>query len=112
MMDRDTFLKRLGIELREMREAADLSQEAVAAEIDLGKDSISKMESGIRQITLHDYLTLMNWYRDIYPENPAVKLAVTLLSETPEQRQVRIEADRLRAQKLKLQKARKSLRKG
>lgn len=74
------FLKRLGIEMREMREKANLTQDQTATTIDLGKDSISKMESGRRHIKLHDYLTMMYSYRDIYPNHPGVALAKSLVA--------------------------------
>jgi transcriptional regulator with XRE-family HTH domain len=78
------FLKRLGADLREIREAAGLSLEAASRVLtpdNPSRDRLSKVERGVSGIDLHAYLELMFFYRTYgYESHPAVALAQKLLT--------------------------------
>jgi hypothetical protein len=76
------FLKRMGADLRRLREEAELSQEAVSDVIKdtkANRDRMSKVERGASGIELFDYLRLLWFYRDYDPQHPGVLLARRLL---------------------------------
>jgi transcriptional regulator with XRE-family HTH domain len=77
---RKLFAKRVGAELRLMREAGGVSLAFVAEIFGWKKDALSKIERGERQISTFDYLTLLRWYGDLAePNHPALALAGRLL---------------------------------
>jgi transcriptional regulator with XRE-family HTH domain len=80
---RASFAQRVGRELRLLREAAGLSQAAVADTFDWQKAAMSKIETGARPIALFEYLRLMQFYGEIEPGHPAVALAARLLPGIP-----------------------------
>lgn len=71
----EDFLKLVGAELRSIRLEADLPLAEVGDLFGWGRDALSKIELGLRGISLHDYLKLMHFYREIVPNHPAVALA-------------------------------------
>jgi transcriptional regulator with XRE-family HTH domain len=75
----------VGEQLREWREAAGLSQEAVAEQIfGWGRDAMSKIESAKNSVYLHDYLLLCQFFREQAPYgHPGVLLADLLLPRSP-----------------------------
>jgi len=74
------FYARLGAELRQVREAAGLSQQAVADLYEWNRDAVSKFERGVRRMSLFDYLRFMDLMREQLPAHPAVPLADHMLS--------------------------------
>jgi transcriptional regulator with XRE-family HTH domain len=71
----DVFLTRVGNDLRTLREAGGLSQQAVADLFGWQRDAISKVERGERNLTVYDYLRLLRFFRDVAPDHPALALA-------------------------------------
>lgn len=53
-------LEVLGAEIREARLAANMTQESLADVLGWGKDAVSKLERGLLDIKLRDYLTLVS----------------------------------------------------
>ena len=76
---RAIFARRLGHEIRQYREAGGLSQDGLAELFGWSRSAISKIELGHRDIGLFDYLTVMQFLRDLDPDHPAVALAARLL---------------------------------
>lgn len=73
------LLTRIGQEIRTAREAADLPQQAVADLFQWKRDAISKLERGLLNISLVDYLRLVDFLREFLPDHPAVPLAEHIL---------------------------------
>lgn len=65
----------VGEELRAAREAANISQEAVAEQIGWTRSAWSKVEKGHVQIKLHDYMMAVEFLSEHMHQNPAVDLA-------------------------------------
>lgn len=80
---RALFAKRVGQELRQLREASGLSQAFLADLFGWTRDAMSKIERGDRPIGMFEYLVVMNFYRDLDPTHPAVALAKRLLPSVP-----------------------------
>lgn len=76
---RDAFLARMGAEIRSLREASEMPQQAVADLFGWQRDAISKIENGRTNLSLYDYLRLMIFLRDTQPDHPAVTLADHLI---------------------------------
>lgn len=73
------FAKRLGAELRDIRQKANASQQEVAFAPNWNRDAISKIERGDTNISLYDYLLVMYFMREFAPDHPAQALAGHLL---------------------------------
>lgn len=71
------FLDAVGEDIRAVRESVDgIPQEAVAEVLDWsGRDPVSKVERGKTNLSLYDYLRLMDFYRELAPDHPAVALS-------------------------------------
>lgn len=80
---RALFRRRVGQELRELREASGLSQESVADLFNWSRDAISKIERGDRPLGMYEWLRLMQFYRDAIPNHPGVALVARLLPSVP-----------------------------
>lgn len=80
---RAIFSRRLGQELRQLREASGASQALVSDLFGWTRDAISKIERGKTRLGMFEYLTLMQFYRDMEPGHPAVALAKRLLPPAP-----------------------------
>ena len=70
-----------GAELRDMREKAGLSQEAVADIFDISKSAMGKIELGINAPSLVHYLVILNFLKDVQPDHPGIPLAAHLLKK-------------------------------
>ncbi len=70
-----SLLETMGADLRALRVRADVSQEDTGEMLGWNKDAISKIERGINNTSLYDYLRLMMYFRDVEPKHPAVTLA-------------------------------------
>lgn len=65
----------VGKDIRTAREAAGLTQEALAELFDNGRDWLSKAERGVINISVVDYLELVDYLRqEMPPDHPAVAL--------------------------------------
>lgn len=74
------FLDRLGEEIREYRDAAGLSGQVVADFMDWSRDAIAKIENGHNNMTVYDYLRLVDFLREVIPEDhPALALRDRLI---------------------------------
>ena len=74
---RQAALERMGKDIRGLREAAELSQQEIADLFGWTRDSISKVERGITDLALVDYLVIMSFVREIgavSPGHPAMAL--------------------------------------
>ena len=80
---RKIFARRVGQELRQMREASGASQAFVADIFGWTRDAMSKIERGDRPIGMFEYLTVMRFYHDLDPTHPGVALAKRLLPSVP-----------------------------
>lgn len=60
---RDAFKRRLALTLREARRQSGLIQEAVAAEMGIDNDTVSRWETGNREIRVYDLSRLASLYR-------------------------------------------------
>src|SRR5690242_7911017 len=76
---RAIFKQKLGAELRQLREASGLTLQTVSDLFGWGRDAMSKVERGLINISLYDYLQLMHFYRDLDLDHPGVKLAARML---------------------------------
>lgn len=83
---RELLYQRAGQEIRTMRLAAGASQEMVADLFGWTRDALSKIERGIRPISLFEYLNVMWFLRSSKPDHPAVALAGLLLYPKPAER--------------------------
>lgn len=79
---RAVFLRRMGADLKELRLAAGLSQQAVADVFGWRRDSISKVENGQRPLGLYEYLTLLQFLQAVEPNHAALALARRLIPPT------------------------------
>jgi transcriptional regulator with XRE-family HTH domain len=83
MMTKDTisthqqnFLDSFGAEVRAFRTAAGMTQAEVSSWMDWNRDALSKIETGRNNISVYDYLKIMNFLRDAVPvDHPALALA-------------------------------------
>jgi transcriptional regulator with XRE-family HTH domain len=80
---RALFRRRVGTELRMLREASRLSQQAVAEVFGWTRDAMSKVERGVYPLGMYEYLRLIAFYRDLEPDHPAVALANRLQPGVP-----------------------------
>jgi DNA-binding XRE family transcriptional regulator len=64
----------VGQDIRQHREIAGVSQEDLAKVLGWTKDSVSKVERGVFDIRLTDYMLLMNHLRDTDPAHPSILL--------------------------------------
>jgi hypothetical protein len=67
--------KRIRKDVRAIREAAGLSQEAIGDLFGWQKAAVSKVEKGYYRIRLSDYLRIVDFCRDAIPDHPALALA-------------------------------------
>jgi DNA-binding XRE family transcriptional regulator len=74
------FYDKLGAELRQVRESAGLSQQAIADLYEWNRDAVSKFETGKRRMSLFDYLRFIDLMREQIPAHPAVPLADHMLA--------------------------------
>lgn len=74
-MENEKFLELVGSELRGMRKKAGVPLQVVCDVFGWGRDAMSKIELGRRAISLHDYVRLMAFYREVDPDHPGVALA-------------------------------------
>ena len=84
-MTDDATLIVVGKELRAAREAADLSQEILADTLDKGgRDWTSKLERGLINISLCDYLQVVDFLRETMPaDHPALPLVTHFKRRRP-----------------------------
>ncbi|WP_419900618.1 helix-turn-helix domain-containing protein [Roseomonas sp. USHLN139] len=68
------FLQKAGQDLREMREGAGMTQQEVADIFNWNRDAVSKIESGSINISLHHYLQIIQQFKELYPDHPALPL--------------------------------------
>lgn len=76
---RTAFLKRLGQDIRKLREDAQVSQAMIAELFGWHRTAVSKIEQGERNLGIYEYLLIMNFLRDMEPAHPAVALLQRLL---------------------------------
>lgn len=60
--DREDYLTRLGVVLREARKAADLTQEVVADKLDVSTAAIGRWENGANAMKAYDLVRLVRLY--------------------------------------------------
>ena len=63
------------LDIRAMREAAGVSQYAIAELFGWERDAVSKLEVGRVRVKLDDYIRIAKFCRDAIPGHPAVALA-------------------------------------
>lgn len=66
--------QRICAELREVREAAGVTQGQIADLFGWERAAVHKMESGAVRVRLADYLAIMRYLRDFVPGHPALAL--------------------------------------
>ena len=76
---RALFYRRIGQNIRQLREDAGWTQEQLADLFGWNRDAISKIESGKRPVALYEYLQLLWFLRDVDLNHPGVSLARLLL---------------------------------
>ena len=67
--------QRICAELREIREAAGVTQGEIADLFGWERAAVHKMESGMVRVRLSDYLAIMRYLREFVPGHPGVALA-------------------------------------
>src|SRR4051794_29411344 len=67
--------RRIREDLRAIREAARLSQEAIGEIFGWEKAAVSKIELGYNKVKLADFLRIVDFCREAIPNHPAVVLA-------------------------------------
>ncbi len=73
--DHRAFLERVGTELRDARLAADAPQRVISDRFNWGRDATSKLEKGKTDISLYNYLQLVDELQDFLPKShPGVAL--------------------------------------
>jgi transcriptional regulator with XRE-family HTH domain len=78
-----TILRRVGEQIKEARLAAGETQQDVANLLGwVGHDAVSKLEHGTLNLTLSDYLILVDYFREqMPPDHPAVMLLDVLRAD-------------------------------
>ena len=74
MVRREAMLKRMGQEIRDIREGLAMPQQEISDTFGWGRDAVSKLERGLLNISLYDYLRLMDSLRAFEPDHPAIAL--------------------------------------
>jgi transcriptional regulator with XRE-family HTH domain len=69
------FLRRLGADIRALRERVDLKQEEFGGVLGFNRDAISNIERGINNMSVYEYLRLVQFVRADAPDHPALLLA-------------------------------------